>query len=343
MTNIQIDKLIIILIAVGIQFFTPVDEDLILWMPLAAGLLYFGPLFTARSSNRLRSEDKHAEVITKWHTLPDEELQSILTRITTERYGKINLPIPIKILSIFLRTPFVVIATIISIGIFFNDAPHLSALVFDIVCIPRALFFMVYGCSPADATKGFRAYQYELDGKVTTIKSLLEYKSYQTDYQPQVQVELSKQGLTTDIRNIRCNLVPLKKMPSLLCAQFSITTNKVREDTFPYAYLVFVFKGQKLASQKKSYNKNLPRHQRTSNEIKAFYYNIDQILENKAPNFSLEIKATDGNSIFVITKKRGSAEYHTNSVDCMHLAEATNDIFKYLSQSPLVEEDDGNV
>ena len=77
MTNIQIDKLIIILIAVGIQFLTPVDEDLILWMPLAAGLLYFGPLFTARSSNRLRAEDKHAEVITKWHTLPDEELQSI--------------------------------------------------------------------------------------------------------------------------------------------------------------------------------------------------------------------------------------------------------------------------
>ncbi|MBR4985877.1 MAG: hypothetical protein IKY83_09070 [Proteobacteria bacterium] len=312
----MIATLIIVLISIALQFFTPVDEDLILLMPLAALLLFFGPVVASPNKTRLSPDDKKAEVIKKWHTIPEEERKTALSRITSERFGKIALPPIIKILSIFIRVPFVIIAAIVSIGVFFNDAPHLSALIFDIICVPRALFFMIYGCDPADAGTGESAYPFEIREKVETVNYLTEFKGSQTDYQPQVQVELIKQGSTTDICDIRCNLVPKKDIPELLCSQFSITRNKVRDSSYSYAYLVFVFKGEEL-----SFQHNNPVRNR-----------IHQIVSIHAARFRLSVKKMDGNSVYVITKCNG-VEYHTDHDDCTALAVTANEIFKFLEKN----------
>ncbi|MBR4985879.1 MAG: hypothetical protein IKY83_09080 [Proteobacteria bacterium] len=298
--------LILLLIGICLQFLAPLDGYFILILPAAALIIFFAPL-AIPEFDRMPARDKRAKIITKWHSIPEKSRKSTFDRITSTKY-KLNLNPLERLFGILTDLPCVIIAAIISIIIFFIDCYHLSALIFDIICVPRAFFFIIYGCNPI--CRELEVDTYPLTSKIATMNFLLANKEKQTNYTADVQLELTKQGSITGIRDIRCNLIPKQDIPKLLCAQFSITENKVKERTYPYAYLVIVFKGLEFA------------------HCEPIRHQIAQILDRKANCFGLDIKEADGNSIFVITKYK-DVEYTTFKADCEILVKATNSIFGY--------------
>ncbi|MBQ8035723.1 MAG: hypothetical protein IJ268_01900 [Proteobacteria bacterium] len=309
----MIITLILVLLGIYFQFFCTTDPDILsILIPISAALIAFSPTLALPKRTRLKDDDKTGVFLNKWHTIPTEDIQNIFDRINSETFGKIELSKSGKLFSNFTGVISIIITVIICVILYMMDYYYACAIIFDIILIPRTLFYIIYGCSPEEAKDGTQAYN--LSSKTETILHLLKDQENLHHYHPEVQLDLTKQGSATDIRDVRCNLVPQSEIPDFLCAQFSITQNQVNDSTFSYAYFVIVFKGEKMAQKKKKHAQN----------------EISQILHEKAPNFSLEVNKSDGNSIFVMTKKRGSRPYHTDDNDCMRLSLAADEILGYL-------------
>ncbi|MBQ1927361.1 MAG: hypothetical protein II767_04225 [Proteobacteria bacterium] len=310
----MIATLVIVLIGLAMQFLFPGTTDSPFFLFVAACLILFGPTVGMPGRDKIREEDKGAMEINKWHTLSKDEQEDILQHIKYDTFGKLELSGLAKLFAALVSTPFVVIACIIGVFLTLDESYNLGALVFDIVCVPRAIFYMIYGCSPSDAKSGERAYH--IGKKIDGISDVIRYEDSLRNCKANVQVQLTKKGESTDIRNAQVQIVPNTAIDNLLCAQISISENKVREDYFPYAYLVFVFKGPALAQKK----------------AQQVRHKITDILHQDAPHFQLKAEVTDDNSVFVITKQLGACVYHTNIKDCEDLVAATDSIVRYFSK-----------
>ena len=140
-------------------------------------------------------------------------------------------------------------------------------------------------------------------------------------FQLQPQAFMRNDNDDISLRDIRFNIVSKNRIPGLLCSMVAMTVNNVRYSSYPYHYLVFVFKGTALAQDASIQQALSDIAGDKSERSKIDPDDFDALDEfDSETRFDLDVKTDDGNSIFVILKSKKSYEaYTTNQSDCRSL------------------------
>ena len=202
-----------------------------------------------------------------------------------------------------------IVVAIVCVWIWWSNEGELDnrmiAVGWDAFFVPYAILRIKYG-SPDDtlgyvAQNGLSPSFYDRKGAV--LHSLFYELSRFRGCTPRYDAELSRlTNDTTAVTDVRIQVEFDEKIPNLLCAMFSVAVNKVQDKQFPYAYFVYVFKG--------------------SNTIDS--RTLTDLLEDVTRmnrEFGMDVNYDDGNTVLVVTKKRGSMPYYTSDRDCDELVE----------------------
>ena len=149
-------------------------------------------------------------------------------------------------------------------------------------------------------------------------ESILKIEHNEELFALQPQAFMRNDNGEISMRDFRFNIVPKQRIPGLLCSMVAMTVNNVRYLSYPYHYLVFVFKGTELAGNEnfKSAIDTIASDRAERRKIDPD--DIDALDEfDSSTHFKLDVKTDGGNSIFVILKSENSFEaYTTSEKDC---------------------------
>ncbi|MBQ9395009.1 MAG: hypothetical protein IJU23_05770 [Proteobacteria bacterium] len=292
----MIVTLVFILIGTLIQFVSPSD----ITYYTAFALIVIVPPIVAFTSDTKPAYT--GETIEKWHKLRPDETDSVLNEIKMPKaYNVLERNFLEKVFSFFCSIGMLILAILFSLGSALNEEFVTAAIFLDIIAIPRALHYVIYGKSPADL---------KAEGKTANpISEQLQAVDYLRSYDENptsigideqkfnfvTELKLSKSDTVT-VTDIRLQVAMKKKYKNLLCSMVSISKNKVQSARFPYAYYVIVLKG---------------------NQPHTLAQELSSICQNSV--FRCEANMNDGNTVYVFTKKIGPLEYATNANDCASL------------------------
>ncbi len=309
----SITLLIVVVVCVLLQFLTNFTLfDIHISFFAAAFLIFIPPFFSGSGANAIEDERSNGETCEKWRTVQLDECHDLFQRMKTERVNVVDLKWYDKIYAFFVSLGMLIFAAVISFFVLCSGDYILGSLILDIIAVPRALFIIIYDGTPHAVKHGKLATE-GLDKKLKCVEDLIDscssfsegfvvQKISKSSMELQPQLKITKSGKCYSFSDIRLNVVPEDKIENLLCSMISISENSVRDVKYPYAYGVFVFKGTEM------------------NADKSLSMAINDILQSSSSQFVLEDKAEEGNSLYVILKRGGACEYHTNTFDCQELA-----------------------
>ncbi len=289
--------LVCVLVGVLIQFLGPFG---IVSFLVGSLLIAVPPFFLSPESIELPKPPASTAVQTRWHTIDDDDIQKTFAHAIEldKRFEAYN-DTDKMLAGGCLNYVVLVLAILIGVSCAAADEPHIGAFIIDLALVPWAYIRLKYG-------KGFRkTFKEDLYlGNSLVNDRIVGYKKdnmidihYETrELSPQMQFELMHSGEKTVFNDVRINYPIQKKVPGILCSMVSAAVNNY---VYPYSYYVLVFKGNKISKDSAIINE----------------------LQDCASdgNFGGEISVKDGNTVFVVTKKRGSVEYETDSYDCENL------------------------
>lgn len=184
------------------------------------------------------------------------------------------------------------------------------------IFIRRAIFFMLYGKAAAQVFKKTRPPVEKKFEVISPILNGIANRPVAFQLQPQVELRAEPNGCAM-LTDIRFNMKFDAPVPGLLCGMVCMSVNRVQQERYPYAYLVYVFQGAEHANRR-----GISLHE-----------GIENILTANSDIFSFSTQIQDGNSIFVITKASYTDRaYVTSPADCdvlMNVAKDIADFFEY--------------
>ena len=297
--------LVCVLVGVFIQFLGPFG---IVSFLVGSILIAVPPFFLSPESVELpKAPASSSDVQTRWHTVDENDIQTTFEHATelNKRFEAYN-DTDKMVAGGCLNYVVLVLAILIGVSCAAADEPHIGAFIIDLALVPWAYIRLKYG-------KGFRKTFKEdlylgnslVNDRIIGYKkdNMLDIYSDTSELAPQMQFELKHYAQKTVFSDVRITYPIQKKVPGILCSMVAAAINNY---IYSYSYYVLVFKGSKVS-----------KNSAIVKELEACASFSD---------FDGEISVKDGNTVFVVTKKRGAVEYVTHTVDCKDLCKIIKDL-----------------
>ena len=267
-----------------------------------------------KTLNERKNDPNYKE---KWCTISAEQLETYIQSVQTcgkSSSGFIEYFCGPRSLS---RIIWAVFAVLIGISMAGDENYQVAAIAFDSYFVLKLIANLFNGPETSDAISVPPNFTANSEGATSIFKTTHDESLFQL----QPQAFMRNDDGEISLRDIRFNIVSKNRIPGLLCAMVAMTVNSVRYSSYPYHYLVFVFKGTALASAADVERAigNIAGNTAERDKIDPDDYDAIDAFDAET-HFSLDVKTDDGNSIFVILKSKKSYEaYTTTERDCHQL------------------------
>ncbi len=253
----------------------------------------------------------------KWCSITQEQLDAYIESVRTcenSGGGFIGYFCGPRSLSRIIWAAF---AIMVGIGLAGDENFQVAAIAFDSYFVLKLVANLYNGPEAPSTIKPPLNFNANAEGATSIFKTVHD----ESVFQLQPQAFMRNDDGDISLRDFRFNIVSKNRIPGLLCAMVAMTVNSVRYSSYPYHYLVFVFKGTALARDADVERAIGSIADDRAARSKIDPDDLDALDEFDADtHFSLDVKTDDGNSIFVILKSKNSYEaYTTSENDCRML------------------------